>query len=75
MAKKLFNLRQKSVQPKDRTEKIVDQHGPCVHFTFVPAEVLDNMPAFRQWRLSAHQKPSPKSNVLSQLVVQGLKIH
>lgn len=69
IAKKFFNLRPKPV----KSEPIIDHRGPCVHFTFVPSEILDNMPAFRQWRLS-NQKSSPKTNVLSHLVIQGLRI-
>jgi len=53
VAKKLFNLRQIST--------INDQREACGHFTFIPSDILDNMPAFRQWRLS-------------KLGFQGLKI-
>jgi len=52
-----------------------DQRGACVHFTFVPSDILDNMPAFRQWRLSKNRKAEIKTNILSKLVFQGLKIH
>ncbi len=75
MAKKLFNLRQISIQSKEKFENINDQRGACVHFTFVPSDILDNMPAFRQWRLSKNRKPEIKTNILSKLVFQGLKIH
>ncbi|CAF0799537.1 unnamed protein product [Adineta steineri] len=75
VAKKLYNLRQISSQPKTKTENINTQRGECVHFTFIPADVLDNMPAFRQWRLSKNQKTKTETNVLSKLVFQGLRIN
>ncbi|CAF3606061.1 unnamed protein product [Adineta steineri] len=74
VAKKLYNLRQISSQPKTKTENINTQRGECVHFTFIPADVLDNMPAFRQWRLSKNQKTKTETNVLSKLVFQGLRM-
>lgn len=75
VAKKLFKLTQISVQSKEKIETISDQRGPCVHFQFVPSNVLDNMPAFRQWRLSKLRKTEIKPNILSKLVFQGLKIY
>lgn len=75
IGKKLFDLRQRSVQPKEKVEATTDQRGPCVHFVFIPSDILDNMPAFRQWRLSKTVKTENKSNVLSKLVFQGLKIN
>ncbi|CAF1218637.1 unnamed protein product [Adineta ricciae] len=75
IGKKLFHLCQGSVQPKEKVEATADQRGPCVHFVFIPSDILDNMPAFRQWRLSKSAKAEDKSNVLSKLVFQGLKIN
>ncbi len=75
VAKKLFDLRQISVKSKEKFENINDQRGPCVHFTFIPSDILDNMPAFRQWRLSKNPKTELKSNVLSKLVFQGLRMN
>ncbi|UJR13601.1 hypothetical protein I4U23_000614 [Adineta vaga] len=75
IGKNLFNLRRISVQSKAKVELPTDQRGPCVHFVFIPSDILDNMPAFRQWRLSKPVKTEMKSNVLSKLVFQGLKIH
>lgn len=74
VAKKLFNLSQISIQSKEKIENIHDQHGPCVHFTFIPSDILDNMPAFRQWRLSKTPQTEIETNILSKLVFQGLKI-
>lgn len=75
VAKELFNLNQISIKSREgKIDNINDQRGPCVHFKFVPSDVLDNMPTFRQWYLSKNQKIETKTNVLSKLVFQGLKI-
>ena len=80
VAKKLFDLRKVSSQPKAKIESEDDQRGPCVHFTFCPSEILDNMPAFRQWLLDAnkgkakHCDTRPTPSVLSKMVFQGLRI-
>lgn len=72
VAKKLFQLDQKSPVEKKvkKPEPTSDQRGPCVHFQFVPSNVLDNLPAFRQWRLR-----NRSTNILSNLVFQNVKIH
>jgi len=76
VSRKLFQLNQK-VPPTEKkvkqAEPTNDQRGPCVHFQFVPSNVLDNMPAFRQWRYQNRSKRT--ENILSHLVFQNVKIH
>lgn len=50
------------------------QQGACVHFKFVSSDKLDNIPAFRQWLLSNNQTDKIKTNTLSNIVIQNLKI-
>ncbi|CAF1310293.1 unnamed protein product [Rotaria sordida] len=52
VAIKLFDLREKEIKSK----QINDQHGPCQHFKFVPSNILDNIPGFRQSILSTNQR-------------------
>ncbi|CAF1137779.1 unnamed protein product [Rotaria sordida] len=52
VAIKLFDLRQKEIKSK----QINDEHGPCQHFKFVPSNILDNIPGFRQSILSTNQR-------------------
>ena len=80
VAKKLFDLRKVSSEPKAKLESQTEQRGPCVHFTFCPSEILDNMPAFRQWLLETnkgkakHSDARPSTSVLSNMVFQGLRV-